>query len=154
MSSNGNIFRVTGSLWGESNRQQLISLTKAMVLWCFLWCVPEQTVEQSVNMPVICDITVMALQWLWVRQNMNKSLYSQNISLTLPWWVSNEMYFVMILETIDHVIVALFCISQYIWLMEMFDGLSFGIFLMVIKLNWNCCFGAISHYICVLILLI
>ena len=38
-SSNGNIFRVTGTLWGEFTGHQWIPLTKAsdMELWCFLW---------------------------------------------------------------------------------------------------------------------
>ena len=37
-SSNGNIFRVTGPLWGESTSHRLISLTKGSEaeLWCFL----------------------------------------------------------------------------------------------------------------------
>ena len=38
-SSNGNIFGVTGPLWGESTGHRWIPLTKASdtVLWCFLW---------------------------------------------------------------------------------------------------------------------
>ena len=46
-SSNGNIFRVTGPLWGESTGHRWIPLTKAddAQLWCFLWSAPEQTVE-------------------------------------------------------------------------------------------------------------
>ena len=41
--SNGNIFRVTGSLWGESTGDRWIFLTKAsdMELWCFLRSAPE-----------------------------------------------------------------------------------------------------------------
>ena len=40
MSSNGNIFHVTGSLWRESTSHRWIPLTKASdaKLWCFLWC--------------------------------------------------------------------------------------------------------------------
>ena len=47
MSSNGNVFRVTGPLWGESTGHRCIPLTKASdaVLLCFLWSAPEQTVE-------------------------------------------------------------------------------------------------------------
>ena len=43
---NGNIFRVTGPLWGESTVQRWIPLTKASgaELWCFLWLAHEQTV--------------------------------------------------------------------------------------------------------------
>ena len=43
-SSNGNIFRVTGPLWGESTRHRWIPLIKASdaELWCFLWSAPDQ----------------------------------------------------------------------------------------------------------------
>ena len=56
-SSNGSIFRVTGPLWGESTGHRWIRLTKASdtELWCFLWFVPEQTAEQTIEMPVIWD---------------------------------------------------------------------------------------------------
>ena len=49
-SSNGNIFRGTGHLWGESTSHRWIPHTKAsdMELWCFLWAVPEQTAEQRI----------------------------------------------------------------------------------------------------------
>ena len=54
-SSNGNTLRVTGPLWGESTGHRWISRTKASnaVLWCFLWSVPEQTVEQTTEAQVI-----------------------------------------------------------------------------------------------------
>ena len=41
-SSNGNIFRVTGPLWGESTGHRWIPLTKASAteLWYFLWSTP------------------------------------------------------------------------------------------------------------------
>ena len=54
-SSNGNIFHVTGPLWGESINHQGIPLIKASdaELWCFLWYVAEQTAEQARQMPVI-----------------------------------------------------------------------------------------------------
>ena len=40
--SNGNIFRVTGPLWGEFTGHRWIPLTKASdaELWCFLWSKP------------------------------------------------------------------------------------------------------------------
>ena len=46
-SSNGNIFHVTGPLWGESTGPRWIPLTKASdaKLWCFIWSAPEQTFE-------------------------------------------------------------------------------------------------------------
>ena len=39
-SSNGNFFRVTGPLWGESTGDRWIPFTKAGELWCFLWSAP------------------------------------------------------------------------------------------------------------------
>ena len=53
-SSNGNIFRVTGPLWGESTGQRCIPLTKDSVseLLC-VWSAPEQTDEQTIETPVI-----------------------------------------------------------------------------------------------------
>ena len=46
-SSNGNIFRVTGPLCGEFTGHRWIRRKKARdaELWCFLWFVPEQTVQ-------------------------------------------------------------------------------------------------------------
>ena len=57
MLSNGNIFRVTDPLWGESTGHWWIPLTKASdtELWCFLWSAPEQTVEYTIDAPVIWD---------------------------------------------------------------------------------------------------
>ena len=55
-SSNGNIFHVTGPLWGESTGHRWIPLTKAgdAELWCFLWSAPpEQTVQQAIETLVI-----------------------------------------------------------------------------------------------------
>ena len=42
-SSNGNIFRVTGHLWGEFIGPRWIPRTKASdaELWCFLWSAPK-----------------------------------------------------------------------------------------------------------------
>ena len=54
-SSNGNIFRVTGPLWGEYTGERWIPLKKASdaELWYFLWF--EHTVEQTIETPVIWD---------------------------------------------------------------------------------------------------
>ena len=54
-SSNGNIFRVTGLLWGESTGHRWIPLTTASdaELWRYLGSAPEQTVEQT-NKRVAC----------------------------------------------------------------------------------------------------
>ena len=56
-SSNGNIFRLTGPLWGEFTGRRWIPLTKASdaELWCFLWSEPEQTVDQIIERLVIWD---------------------------------------------------------------------------------------------------
>ena len=55
--SNGNIFRITGPLCGETTGQRRIPLTKASdaKLWCFLWSAPEETVQPTIEMPVIWD---------------------------------------------------------------------------------------------------
>ena len=68
-SSNDNIPLVTGPLWGESTGHRWIPLTKASdaELWCFLWSVPEQTVEQKINIPVIWEAIapiMTSLQWI------------------------------------------------------------------------------------------
>ena len=42
-----------GPLWGESIGHQWIPLTKASgeEFWCFLWSVPKQMVEQTIETP-------------------------------------------------------------------------------------------------------
>ena len=47
-SSNENIFRVTGPLWGESTSDRWIPLTKARdaELWCFLWSAPKKRLRK------------------------------------------------------------------------------------------------------------
>ena len=67
-SSNGNIFRVTGPLCGEFTGHRWTPLTKASdaELWCFLWSAPEQTVEQTIETPVIWDaIALIMMSLLW-----------------------------------------------------------------------------------------
>ena len=62
-SSNGNIFHVIWPLWEESTGHWWIPLTKAsdVELWYFLWSVPEQTVEQTIETLVICDPIMLIL---------------------------------------------------------------------------------------------
>ena len=72
-SSNGNIFRVTGPLWGESTGHRWIPLTKASdaELWCFRWSAPEQIVEQTLETPVIWDAVTLimtSLKWNYLEQ--------------------------------------------------------------------------------------
>ena len=67
-SSNGNIFRVTGPLWGESTGHRWIPLTRGSDagLWCFLWSAPEQTAEQTIETLVIWDaiaLIMTSLSW-------------------------------------------------------------------------------------------
>ena len=59
MSWSGNIFPITGPLCGDSPYKA--SDTK---LWCFLWSAPEQTVEQTIEMPVIWDAIVLIMMSL------------------------------------------------------------------------------------------
>ena len=56
-SSNRNIVRATGHLWGETTCRQCIPLAKTSnaELWCFLWSTPEPKVEQTLETPVIWD---------------------------------------------------------------------------------------------------
>ena len=56
-SSNGNISHVTGPLWRETTSHRWIPLTKASdaELLCFLWSVPEQMAEQTIDTPVIWE---------------------------------------------------------------------------------------------------
>ena len=62
-SSNGNIVRVTGPLWGESTGHRWIHLTKASdaELWWFIWSAPIQTVEQTTETPMIWDAIVLIM---------------------------------------------------------------------------------------------
>ena len=62
-SSNGNIFRVTGPLWGESTCHRWIPLAKVSdaELWCFLWSAPGQTAEQAIGTPVIWDTIALIM---------------------------------------------------------------------------------------------
>ena len=56
-SSNGNVFRVNGPLWGESTGDRWIPLLKASdaELWCFLLSAPEQTNERTIETLVIWE---------------------------------------------------------------------------------------------------
>ena len=62
--SNGNIFRVTGPLRGETTGHRWIPLTKASdaELW---WSAPEHTVEQTIETVVIWDAIALIMTSLW-----------------------------------------------------------------------------------------
>ena len=63
-SPNGSIFRGTGPLWGEFTGHRWISLTKASdaELWYILWSTPEQTVEKTIETPMIWDARSLVMK--------------------------------------------------------------------------------------------
>ena len=69
-SSNGNIFPVTGPLWGESTGYRWIPLSKASDAEpsCFLWSAPEWTVEQTIGTVVIWDVIALIMTSLLIKQ--------------------------------------------------------------------------------------
>ena len=78
-SSNGNIFRVTDLLWGESIGLCWILLTKASdaELWCFLWSAHEQTFkQQKIETLVIWDAIVLIMTSLWWKTALRVSYWS------------------------------------------------------------------------------
>ena len=83
-SSNGNIFRVTGSFWRELTGDRWVLLTKASdaKLWCFLWSAPEQSVEQTREAPVI---------WVAIVPIMT-SLYWHTRDTYVQWYSSANSY--------------------------------------------------------------
>ena len=62
-SSNGNIFRVTGRLWGEFTGVRRIPLTKASdaELWWLFLSEPEQTIEYTIVTLVIWDAVALIM---------------------------------------------------------------------------------------------
>ena len=66
MSANGNIFCVTGPLLGESIGLRWFPLRKGQ--WrggsIFFWSALEQTVEQTIEMPVIWDAIALIIMSL------------------------------------------------------------------------------------------
>ena len=63
MSSNGNIFRVTGPSCGEFTGHRWTPLTKACdaELWCYLLGAPEETVEETIETLVIWDAIALIM---------------------------------------------------------------------------------------------
>ena len=66
-SSNGNTFCVTGPLCGESTGHRWIPHAKVSgaELWCFFLFAPEQTAEQTIEMPMIWDFIGLIMTSLW-----------------------------------------------------------------------------------------
>ena len=88
-SSNENIFRLTGPLWGESTGHRWIPLTKAIdaELWCFLWSAPERF--KIISTPVIWDTIalVMTSVWWFLSRMSNRNLIFTVLYLLMsPWW--------------------------------------------------------------------
>ena len=78
--------RVTGPLWGESNGDWWIILTKCWyceVLWCFLWCW-SQTAERSMISYVITftwrhNVHVMSLSWAAFAQKCSTAVCKHSL---------------------------------------------------------------------------
>ena len=54
---------ILGPLWGESTGYH--TKTSDAELWCFLWSAPQQTVEQTIETPVIWDAIALIMTSLW-----------------------------------------------------------------------------------------
>ena len=88
-SSNGNIFCVTGPLCVQSTGDLWIPLIKASntELWCFLWCAPEQTAEQTVQILVIWDATGLAQR----AQDVTITSLLRENDVTTSFWRKNDV---------------------------------------------------------------
>ena len=65
-SSYANIYNVTGPLCGEFTGHRWIPITKASdaELWYFLWSVPEHSIRQTLETPVIWVTKNLIMTWL------------------------------------------------------------------------------------------
>ena len=65
-SFNGNIFRVTGTLCGEFTGHRWIPFAKAgdAEIRCFVWPASEQTIEETIETPVILDASALIMTLL------------------------------------------------------------------------------------------
>ena len=81
-SSNKNIFRVTGILfagpWWIPHRK-----ASDEELWCFFWSVPEPTVEQTMEMPVIWDTITLIMTSLWWKKWLTYPLLVMGYHVTV-----------------------------------------------------------------------
>ena len=64
------ILHLTCPVWGESIGQQWIPLTKTSdeELWCFRWSTPDQTVKQTIEIPVIWNANALIMTSLYTKQ--------------------------------------------------------------------------------------
>ena len=81
-SSNEKTFRVTGPLWSPVNYTKKGNCNAE--LWCFLWCVPKQTVEHTMYAPVIWDTTMS----MWRHCNVLEILHAQAAATHCTVWVA------------------------------------------------------------------
>ena len=87
-SSNGNIFCITGPLWGESTSHWWIPLTKASdtELGCFLWSGSEQTVMTKMHsvwkgLKTNCNITMYCSSLSHLKQQKKYTCYKKNCTI-------------------------------------------------------------------------
>ena len=90
---NGNIFRVTGLLWGESTGDWWIPLTTASGagFWCFLWCAPFTRLNNRDDGDLRrhgthCDVTVMYLVWQ-LDYSTQVHAWRRAIQTLNQWWL-------------------------------------------------------------------
>ena len=97
-SSNGNIFRVTGSLCGKSTGRWWIPLTKAIdvELWCFLRSAPEQTLgsKQAIETPAKWDAIALIMTSPWNPQmEYHWDHFYLHGSTLIPAWISHYIQY-------------------------------------------------------------
>ena len=84
-SSNENIVRVTGPLWGESTGRRLIPPQKASdaELGCFLWSAPEQKIAQTIQARWF--ETRSSSLWRHRNRDIRYTVYPLNLHTALFW---------------------------------------------------------------------
>ena len=116
MSSNGNMFCITGPLWGKSIGHRWISLTKASdtKLWCFLWSTLEQMFEQSIKTLVMWDATTLIVTSLyWIIYHCDKLLHNRIVSYS--WYFVCFDCLMIVLRTVYSTQIELLGLQQCFW---------------------------------------
>ena len=141
-SSNGNIFRVTGPLWGEFTGHRWIPLTKAIdaELCCFLWSTPwiNGWVNNRETGDLRCrrahyDVIVMCKGWKQMRDGYS----NYGIIIRITWHneqIKNKLtlsVYLLIAEKLHH----------FIWTTEL-DTLFYKIRWFIFRLKFR---GKSSH---------
>ena len=96
-SSYGNISRVNGPLRGKTTGHRWIPLKKTSdsELWCFLWSAPYQTMEQTIDTPVIWDSNVMLDLHAMSRFIVSLTKFCQwhpNVLIWISWHIDVSVY--------------------------------------------------------------